>query len=183
MTRIILGIALIALACAPKLQIDTPPSDRKAAARDSLPYSHLNVQVRYFPRSPDVAIVAWDPAENGYGLRATLNSNGTIAGDHRIFVRTYYLPSVRDMPRAVAHSRQLVMTGVTTDEDRCEFGACTPPETFGARIPDGLLRSLTDSLEVKFYSSSRDFTLIVRHDLINAYLAKLDSVSAQLKQR
>src|SRR6266540_46501 len=61
---------------------------------------------------------------------------------------------------------------------------CSPPETFGALIPDALLRSNADSLAVLFYDRAGDRLLITIHrDLIDAYLGRLDSVVALMQRK
>ena len=143
------------------------------------------VQVRYFSYSPVVSVVAWRPGEPGYGLRGWIRRDGSLIMDHRIFVSTYYHPAVRAFPRAMIPTRPLLMTGVSHDVHACAFGdRCSPWETFGARVPDKVLRATGDSIPVRFYTyGGRDLVITFHRDLIGAYLAKVDSVSAELRRR
>lgn len=171
------------VACAPPLILRTastpPPTDTVGAAPE-----RVTVEVRYFPFSPTVAVVAWAPAEAAYGLRAWIRRDGSLIRDHRLYVSTYYEPAVRAFPQAVVPSKPLLVTGISHDIYACYFGdSCSPPETFGARVPDEVLRG-RDSVAVKFYGrGGRELVVTIRRDLIDAYVAAVDSVSAALRRR
>jgi hypothetical protein len=99
-------------------------------------------------------------------------------------VGTYYEPWVRSLYFAAAPPRQFQMTGVSRDAYACYFGKCSPFETIGVRIPDEFLREIRDSVAVTLYGrGGRELTITVRRDLIDAYLAAVDSVSAELRKR
>jgi hypothetical protein len=171
-----------------RLNIASSPTTKNLAAAPSDAVSvgpaPATVQIRYFTFSPSVSVVAWDPAENGFGLRAAIGRNGSIIRDHRIFVSTYYDPAVRAFPNAAVASTKLLLTGVSHDLYACYFGDCSPAETFGARIPDELLRAHRDSVPVTFYArGGRALTLTVHRAVIDSYLAAVDSVRAALRRR
>jgi hypothetical protein len=77
------------------------------------------------------------------------------------------------------------MTGITRDRRSCwNFPVCSPPETYAARIPDELLRAHRDSVRVKFYSlNGREMIVTMYRDVIDKYLATVDSVSTALRRR
>jgi hypothetical protein len=142
------------------------------------------VEVRYYPFSPTVTVIAWSDDEPGYGLRATIRRDGSIVRDHRLFVSTYYEAGVRVYPRAAIESHVLQMTGISRDPRACwNFPVCSPPETYAARIPDELLRGHRDSVRVKFYSfHGRELIVTMYRDVIDKYLAAVDSVSTELRR-
>ncbi len=141
------------------------------------------IEVRYYAHSPTVTIVGWDPAETGYGLRASLRRDGSLIWGHRLYVSTYYTPELPRFTRAVTPWRPLEVTGISRDIFACVGGRpCSPPETFGAFIPDTVLRSSRDSLAVTFYNrAGRELRIILHRELIEAYLGRLDSVVAVMR--
>jgi hypothetical protein len=175
--------------CGPPLNINTAFTARDVglpAPGDTIGATPepATVQVRYFSFSPTVSVVAWASSEAGYGLRAWMRRDGSLIRDHRIYVSTFYEPAVRAYPHAAVPPRKLRMTGISRDVYACYFGErCSPPETYGARIPDELLRASRDSVAVTFYGRGRELTVTVRRDLIDAYLTAIDSVRAQLRRR
>jgi len=143
------------------------------------------VELREYSFSPHVEILSWTTDDTDFGLRAILRRDGTLVRDHRLYVSTY--SSVAAGSRftlALASARPLKLTGVSRDSRACAGGPCLPMETFGARIPDGLLRSNRDSLPVKFLSrDGREVLVTLHRDLINVYLASVDSVSHALRRK
>ena len=72
------------------------------------------------------------------------------------------------------------------DRDACYAKAdvCSPPETFGAWVPDALLKANRDSLPVTFQSyNGNELHLTLHRDLIHAYLASVDSTSTALRNK
>jgi len=186
-------LALVGLiACAPSIlpvtpstatRIEVPPRPRGA---DSMRVPEpATIEVRYYAHSPTVTIVGWDPTETAYGLRAWLRRDGSLIRDHRLYVSTYYTPARPAFTRAVTPSRPLELTGVSRDMFACVGGRpCSPPETFGALIPDALLRSNRDSIAVRFYNrAGRELVVVLHRDLIDAYLGRLDSVVAVMRTK
>ncbi len=143
------------------------------------------IEVRYYAHSPTVTIVGWDPTETAYGLRAWLRRDGSLIRAHRLYVSTYYTPARPAFTRAVTPSRPLELTGISRDVHWCVGGRpCSPPETFGAFIPDSLLRSNRDSIAVTFYNRrGRELLITLHRDLIDAYLGRLDSVVAVMRKK
>jgi hypothetical protein len=188
-----LCLALVGLlACAPSILPVTPstatrievPPRRRAADSMRVP-EPATIEVRYYAHSPTVTIVGWDPTETAYGLRAWLRRDGSLIRDHRLYVSTYYTPARPAFTRAVTPSRPLELTGVSRDMFACVGGRpCSPPETFGALIPDALLRSNRDSIAVRFYNrAGRELLVVLHRDLIDAYLGRLDSVVAVMRKK
>ena len=184
-----LCLALAITACAPPLR--NLPQSATVAYIAPDPFAQVlfetdtaTVQVRYFPHSPTVSVVAWTSADNRYGLRSRMRRDGSLVHEHRLFVSSYYVPWMRTFHLATVDPLVLERLGASRDIYACRFGACSPFETLGWRIPDDLLRSNRDSIEVRFIGrSGRDMRLVVGRDLIRAYLAMVDSVSVTLKSR
>jgi hypothetical protein len=166
------------------------------------------VEVREFPRSSIVSVVAWSPDEPDFGLNARLRrGDGSLIRDHRLYVSTYYMgnvpvsdpriytrPVVLGKPtrlhgvvETVTPAEQLVeVTGITHDDHACYYGVhtCTPFETFDVRIPDEMLRANRDSVAIRLYGrGGTEMIVTLRRDLIDPYLAKVDSVSASLRNK
>jgi len=190
---LVFGTALIGLiGCAPSIlpvtastatRIDVPPG---TSPGDSTSFPQpATIEVRYYAHSPTVTIVGWDPAETAYGLRAWLRRDGSLIRGHRLYVSSYYIPARPAFTRAVAPSRPLELTGISRDVHACVGGRpCSPPETFGALVPDELLRSTRDSLVVTFYGrGSRELLITLHRDLIDAYLGRVDSVVAVMRKQ
>jgi hypothetical protein len=173
------------LACAAPLRLTTgshaAPSHLETTGA---PGDSVIVQVRYFSFSPTVSVVAWTRG-SGYGLRGWIRGDGSLVMDHRVYVSTYYHPAVRSFPWASIPSRPLFMTGISRDDYACYFGeSCSPFETFGAFIPDKVLRPGRDNIPVTFYAyDGRELVVTVQQQLIDAYLVTVDSVSAELRRR
>lgn len=169
--------------CAPPLVLDPPPAPARLAAvqADSLG-APPTVQLRYYWFSPDVGVVTWAPDEP-YGLRSIVRRNGSLVGDHRIFVSSYHDPGMPIAGKALMDTRRLLVTGMSRDIDRCRFGACSPSLFFGALIPDEVLRASRDSVSVKFYGrAGREMVVTLRPDVVAAYLEAVDSVSTALRR-
>jgi hypothetical protein len=152
------------------------------------------VQVRDYPHSSEVTIVAWAPTDMDYGLRAMLRRDGALIRDHQFYVSTFFgvtfsqatrVPSRLEVVETVAPSdRVLKTTGVSRDVYACFYGSCSPFETRGVRVPDNLLRANRDSLAVRLYGrGGGELVLTLHRDVIDAYLAKVDSVSAALRTK
>jgi hypothetical protein len=166
------------------------------------------VEVREFPRSSIVSVVAWSPDQPDFGLNARLSrGDGSLIRDHRLYVSTYYMgnvpvsdsrvytrPVVLGRPtrlhgvvQTVTPAKQLLeATGITRDDRACYYDkhSCTPFETFDVRVPDEMLRANRDSVAIRLYTRGGMETIVtLRRDLIDPYLAKVDSVSAALHNR
>jgi hypothetical protein len=180
------------LGCAPSIL----PVTRSGATRiDVLPRTEpldsalltqpATIEVRYYAHSPTVTVVGWDASEIAYGLRAWLRRDGSLIEGHRLYVSTYYTAGRPAFERAVTPSRPLELTGITRDVRPCSGGTpCLPAETFGALVPDQLLRSNGDSIPVTFYDrAGRELHITLHRDLIDAYLGRLDSVVAVMRKK
>lgn len=144
------------------------------------------VEVRGYSFSPHLEVLSWTTDDWSLGLRARLRRDGTLVRDHRLYVSTY--ASVAAGSRfysALTPTRPLKLTGVARDSRACAGGrSCLPSETFGVRIPDEFLRSNRDSLPVKFYArDGHEMQITIHRDLINVYLATVDSVTASLRKK
>jgi len=177
------------IGCAPPILLSAsiasyPVAPAPSDAIDGRP-APATIELRYFRFSPTVSVVGWTDDDTGYGLRGVVRRDGALVRDHRLFVSTYYVPDVRAFPHAVVPSGPLKMIGVSRDIYHCYFGEkCSPYETFGARIPDKILRANRDSVAVTFYSSEgRKLIVTVQRNLIDAYLAAVDSVSTALRKQ
>ena len=73
----------------------------------------------------------------------------------------------------------LQVNGVTRDIMNCKgTKACSPYESFSARISDSMLRSAADSLVIKVRARNGSEEVVnISHDLIKAYLKTVDSLS------
>ena len=141
------------------------------------------IELRYFSFSPTVSVVGWAGDDAGYGLRTYVRRDGSLVRDHRLYVSTYYGPAMRSYYLAHVRPRGLEMLGVSRDPLACYWGRCSPFETMSVRIPDELLRSNRDSLDVTFLGhGNRKLVLTLRRDLIDAYLTAVDSVSAEMRR-
>jgi hypothetical protein len=178
-------------ACAPSLQPapasppspTSPPAVSVPAAEPEAEPEPPRVQVRHFSFSPEVAVLAWGAADAAYGLRASLDRSGALVRDHRLYVSAYYEPALAAFPRAKLASRPLMVNGIRSDPWACHFGDCSPPRAFEARIPDDLLRSHRDSAVIRFHADDgRELILRVAPEVVDAYLAAVDSVSARLRR-
>ena len=144
----------------------------------------ITVETHTYPYSPTVSVVGWSEDEDGIGLRTTVRRDGTAATYHRLYVSAFYPPSGPVFSRAMASSGPVALTGVTRDVHSCDGGKCMPYTTFGARISDAQLRAHRDSVSVTFYArDGREMAIVVRRELIDAYLGVVDSVSAILRKK
>lgn len=163
----------------------------QAVAADAVAIAPPIVQVRAYWRSSVVSVVAWDADDAAFGLRASVSRTGRLVGglrfgDHRLYITPFY---ARDMG-GFAHAaimpggRLLLGTGRQSDPYSCFYGRnCSPMVTVGVRIPDSLLRANRDSLVVTFFPRVLDpWTITLRRELIAAYLARVDSVVAEMRQ-
>ena len=171
---------LTAANCAPPIVLEPvvpSPSDVSGDAEPS------TVELRYFSFSPTVSVVSWPAEESWYGLRTSVRRDGSLVRDHRLYVSTFFEPWMRSMYRAAIPPRGLEMIGVSRDAYACYFGRCSPFETLSVRVPDDVLRATRDSVTVTFYGSgNRQLLVTLRRDLIDPYLASVDSVSAALRK-
>jgi len=156
------------------------PAALAAQARDS-----VTVQVRDYPGSPTVSVVAWNIDEDGFGLRGTLRrSDGTLVYGHRFYISTYFEPAMRSYHLATTSSMGLEILGVSRDSYACFYGRCSPMQAIGVRVPDDVLRANRDSLPIRFIGrGGRELTVTVYRDVIDAYLAKVDSLAAAIRVR
>lgn len=143
------------------------------------------VQVRDISFAPTVNVVAWSPDESAVGLRAWLRRDGVLLRDHRLYVSTYAVAR-NHFVRAKLQDQPLRLVGVMRDRDACYGRAenCSPPETFGAYVSDAVLRANRDSLPVTFESlTGNELRITLQRELIDAYLASVDSTSAALRNK
>jgi len=148
------------------------------------------VQVRGFPRSAVVSIVAWDAGDAAFGLRTAVTRTGELVGglqfgDHRLYMAPLYAREMGGFKYAAVSLGELLLgTGAQRDTHSCFYGRnCSPMVTVGVRVPDSLLRANRDSLVVTFFPSVLEpWTITLRRELITAYLTKVDSVVAELRK-
>ncbi len=152
------------------------------------------VQVRTYWRAASVTIVAWDPEDGAFGLRTTVNRNGTLTGgvkfgDHSLYMTPLLVQDMGGFKHAAAvhanaEAQILLATGARRDDYSCFYGKyCSPMVSLGVRVPDSLLRANQDQLVVTFYPAvMQPWTLTIRRQLIDAYLAKVDSVVTDMKR-
>lgn len=152
------------------------------------------VQVRSFPQSSTISVLAWDADEAGFGLRTEIRRHGgTIVGandrtEHRLYVSPEFVMGMGGFAIAtlgpVPGGTVLMRTGVRADDNACNrTRTCSPMHALGVVLPDTLLRSRRDSLVVSFSGPAvHDWTLSFRPELVTAYLRAVDSVSASLRR-
>lgn len=159
-----------------------PPAGALAGTASSAPsQAGATIQVRDFPSSSIVEVVAWSASEPRLGLRTWVRRNGAADRYHRFWVSSAY-PAIGDASKAQAFNRPL-QVGSARDEQNCVNGKCAPASTVTARLPDGPFRESKEDLAVKFITASgNDITLTLRRGLIDAYLGTVDSVMAALKK-
>jgi hypothetical protein len=137
-----------------------------------------------------VSVVAWDPADAVFGLRTSITRSGTLVGgnrygDHRLFMTPVFVSDMGGFRQAIdTAGKVLVPLGATKDPYNCFYGKqCSPMVSVGVRVPDALLRASRDSLVVTFLPSVLEpWTISLSHELISAYLKKVDSVVAEMRQ-
>jgi hypothetical protein len=151
------------------------PAAAGAAAEAATPV----VQLRSFPLSTNVHVVAWEVGDSGWGLRSVLRGDGTLVRDHTIYVSALYDPGVSRLRKAVLHGKLLLLQGRATDRLPCWDDTCTPSSYFVARIREDLLRASRDDLTVHFQGDEdREFTIHIATEVVDAYLQAVDSVRA-----
>jgi hypothetical protein len=201
--RFVMLVALFGCAAPMRLQIPTESHVAVAGTEDAAGSAtdSITVQVRSFSYSPTVSVLAWNDKEPDYGMRAQLRSDGTLVGDHIIYVSAYYRPDMPQSPRATIPTRRLDAWSGARDDFACYFGECSPQFTLGAAIPDHVLRELRDDIPVRFFEhpaarrqhpllpspeiprAPREITITMNSALVAAYLTTVDSVSAELRKR
>jgi hypothetical protein len=191
MKRLLLSAGILtiaAAACARPIPVDGVSAAIVAPATDSAAEPPI-VQVRDYWRSSTVTVVAWDPDEAAIGLRTAVTRRGELAGglragDHRLYMTPLYARDMGGFRHSyVIPGQPLLGAGTQRDLYTCFFGTeCSPMVTVGVRVPDSLLRANRDSLVVNFTPGVRDqWTITLRRELIDAYLAKVDSLIADVK--
>lgn len=191
-----LGILVLAMACA-----STRGNNTLGASYDEPPPPPTIVQVREFPHSSIVEILAWSPEQSMYGFRAVLTRDGTLVRDHRLYVSTYYRGGVSlrwsssqngyasypgFVQTADSAPRLLRSAGVARDDDACfyDWHHCSPPVTFSVRVPDQLLREKRDSIGVRLYQrGGNEIVVTLYRDVIDPYLKTVDSVATALRRK
>lgn len=152
-----------------------------SSAAHTVPQSGVVIQIRDFPSSSVVEVLAWNALEPAIGLRTFVRRSGAPDRYHRLWVNSEY-PGGNGITDAKGLNRPLQFS-TATDAQNCLNGKCAPSSTFGARIPDGPFRASKDPLEVKFVTNSgSELTITARRPLIDAYLAAVDSVATSLKK-
>ena len=147
------------------------------------------VQVRDYPHDPSVVVVAWQPSESNWGLRSSVRRDGRLENDHWFYVSTIYLGNIAT-PRFVnmfePKTRNVEAISNPNDTHFCnESNVCSPKAYMAARIPDNILRTHPDSIVLRFPSSRASDGVVdvtIRRDLIDPYLATVDSVVASFKK-
>jgi hypothetical protein len=165
-------------------------STARAEAADTVAVAPPVVQVRAFRQASLVSVVGWDTDDAAFGLRTSVNRSGVLVGgerfgDHRLYLTPYLVHNMGGFRYASIEPGQLLLrTGTQRDPFACFYGKdCSPLTTIGVRVPDSLLRASHDSLVVTFHPGAlEDWTLTLRHELIEAYLAKVDSVVAEARK-
>lgn len=139
------------------------------------------VQVRDFPSSSTLSVVAWNAAAPAFGLGTVVSRSGRPDRYHRLWVNQDW-PGGRNVTQAQGLDRPLKVDSLT-DTQNCFNGKCTPTSTFGARILDSQIRASKGDVPVKFITSSgSEIAFTLRRDLVDAYLGTIDSVVAALKK-
>lgn len=139
------------------------------------------VQVRDFEKASTVDIVAWNAAEPQFGIRTWVRRNGQADRYHYVWVNADY-PAIRDAGTAQGLNRPLQVTSMRDDQN-CVNGQCTPTAVVRARLSDDWLRKATDNVQVKFITNSgAEIIFTARRALLDAYLARVDSVTGALKK-
>lgn len=193
------ALAIALAACASPVPVTSVPdgddggdTSIAAAEPDSV---RLMLQVREYPQSAEVSVVAWDLNEPDYGLRAAFRRDGTMIRDHLFYVSTNHPPLAgpegrpripgRYVQTVVPAGRALRLTSVIRDAHSCQGTlTCSPKESFAVRVPDDVLRANRDSISLRLPGrAGTDLILSVRRAIIDPYLAKVDSVATALRRR
>ncbi|MEP6762896.1 MAG: hypothetical protein ABJB66_01235 [Gemmatimonadaceae bacterium] len=111
---------------------------------------------------------------------ASINAN-TNAGGSGSFNKGKNKELVNDRNSDLA--QPLPAYGMSRDIWNCKGAkACSPYETFSARVSDNLLRSAGDALVIKVRARNGSEEVVsLSHDLIKAYLKTVDSLSSSRK--
>jgi hypothetical protein len=149
------------------------------------------VQVRDFPGTPNLSVVAWDSDNAEVGLRTRLRHDGSHLGAGRVGEHALYLSSALvsakgGFAHAVAQDGKLLRNmGNQNDSDACRVdNVCSPSTVVRLGVPDEWLRQHRDSVVVTLRPrSGQNWTVRLDGSLIGAYLATIDSVSASLKSK
>lgn len=145
------------------------------------PQGRAVVQVRDFEKSSTVDIVAWNAMEPQFGIRSWVRRNGQADRYHYLWVNKDY-PAIKDAGTAQGLNRPLQVTSMGDDQN-CLNNQCTPTGVVRARIPDDAMRKATGDVAVKFITSSgAEIVFTARRALLDAYLARVDSVKTALKK-
>jgi hypothetical protein len=137
------------------------------------------VQLRSFPFSPVVYIMAWGAGDSGWGLRSMVRHDGSLIRDHTIYVSTLYHPGVSRVWKAVLDGDLLLLQGIGRERLPCSDDVCTPSSYFSARISEDRLRASRDDLSVRFHGDEdRQFTIHIAPEVVDAYLQAVDSIRA-----
>ena len=192
------ALAVVA-ACASPPKVGPAPDGGAGATPSVAPAEpdsvRLMLQVREYPQSAEVWVVAWDLNDPDYGLRAAFRRDGTMIRDHLFYVSTMHPPlgGQDGRPRApigyiqtvAPAGRALRGTSMMRDAHSCQGTlTCSPKEAFTYRLPDELLRANRDSISVRLSGrAGSDLILTVPRAIIDPYLATVDSVSARLRRR
>lgn len=163
-----------------------------AAKKDTAPPI---IQVRRFTSASTVSVLGWSPDEPGYGLRAEVRRDGTLAAQSRLGEHVLYMsvPLVQGMGGfasavipPVPPGPVLLHAPAARDYNACNSGEpCSPLETIRLQMPDAVLRADRDSVVVRFNGSQgrNDWTIALSRDLVARYLRAVDSVSAAMRKR
>ena len=149
------------------------------------------VQVRDFPNTPTVAVVAWDAGDAEFGLRTRLRRDGSDlgegrVGEHRLYLSSTFVDAHGGFAHAVAQDGKLLRnSGKAGDADACRLdNVCSPRETIGLGVPDEWLRQHRDSIVVTLRPrTGQNWTIKIDGNVIAAYLNTIDSASAALKKK
>ena len=169
---------------------DVAPPVSNIANADFVTEKPPIVQVRSYWHSSVVTIVAWGEDDPAFGLRTSVSRAGKLVGgrqygDHRLYLTPFLARDMGGFAHAEAEPDQILASvGWQNDSYNCFYGRrCSPMVTLGVRVPDSLLRANRDDFVVTFYPRVLDpWTLTLRRELIDAYLAKVDSVVAEMKK-
>ncbi|HEY0970771.1 MAG TPA: hypothetical protein VGE02_07335 [Gemmatimonadales bacterium] len=148
------------------------------------------IQIREFPASPLVTIVAWSPDDAAFGLRAEVNRDGVLVGgrrngDHTFYVSTAQVDVMGGFARAwvdpVPPGPVLLHYRGGVDRQACNRSdVCAPMSVYHIQMPDDLLRQHRDSMVVTFSGGRyRDWRVVLDSRVIGAYLRTVDSVVAE----
>ncbi|HXT16607.1 MAG TPA: hypothetical protein VN706_13295 [Gemmatimonadaceae bacterium] len=168
-----------------------PASATTDSAAGSVRDDALIVQVREFPHSSTIAVLAWDVDDPDFGLRAEVSRQGGVLlghpqfGNHLLYVSAQLVRSMGGFRHAIAEpNRALTAASTSRDTYACYFGThCSPQTSTGVWLPDSILRAHRDSLLVTFVPAVNEaWTVTLHRELIEHYLQTVDSVVASVKQ-